>query len=105
MTNKRRGQLDTMIFEAALLNNVKKVGQKDFIESVVKNIEQIVVVAEETAAGSEEVATSATEMNAAMVDVKSASNNLSEIAAELQTGVSTFKISKEIVKPKRGRNR
>jgi len=66
--------------------------QKDSIEEVVKNIEQIVVVAEETAAGSEEVATSAHEMNSAMNDVQSASNNLAQVAAELQTGVSKFKI-------------
>jgi methyl-accepting chemotaxis protein len=66
--------------------------QKSEIENIVTNIEQIVVVAEETAAGSEEVATSAHEMNSAMVDVKTASNNLAEIAVELQTGVGKFKI-------------
>ncbi len=64
--------------------------QTETINEVVKNIEQIVVVAEETAAGTEEVASSATELNAAMEDVKGASNNMAAVAAELQAGVSQF---------------
>jgi methyl-accepting chemotaxis protein len=59
---------------------------------VVKNIEQIVVVSDETAAGTEEVAASANELNNSMVDVKNASNSLAQIAAELQAGVSQFKL-------------
>lgn len=79
--------------------------QKESIENVVKNIEQIVVVAEETAAGSEQVAASAHEMNSAMNDVQSASNNMAQVAAELQTGVSKFKISKEVQKSRSRRPR
>ena len=67
--------------------------QKKTIDNVVKNIEQIVVVAEETAAGTEEVATSSNELNNAMIDVKNASNSLSQIAAELQAGVSQFRLA------------
>lgn len=78
--------------------------QKRTIDGVVKNIEQIVVVAEETAAGTEEVATSSNELNNAMIDVKHASNDLSQVASELQAGVSQFKLasSKELSAPRRG---
>ncbi len=67
-------------------------GQKIAIDSVVKNIEQIVVVAEETAAGTEEVASSSQILNISMAEVTEASNKLSEIAAELQAGVGQFKL-------------
>ncbi|MDN5203804.1 PAS domain-containing protein [Fulvivirgaceae bacterium BMA10] len=67
--------------------------QKASIDTVVKNIEQIVVVAEETAAGTQQVASSSQELNNGMEDIASASTQLSEIAAELQSGVSQFKLS------------
>lgn len=70
--------------------------QADVIGDVVKNIEQIVVVAEETAAGTEEVASSATELNSAMNDIKGASNNMAAVASELQAGVSQFKLNTEV---------
>ncbi len=67
-------------------------GQKDAIDRVVKNIEQIVVVAEETAAGSEEVASSAEDLNNGMDEITDASNTLSQVALELQDGVNRFKL-------------
>ncbi len=68
------------------------VGQKSSIDTVVKNIEQIVVVAEETAAGTQQVASSSQELNASMDEITRSSNQLSEIAAELQAGVNQFKL-------------
>ena len=63
-------------------------GQKSSIDLVVKNIEQIVVVA----AGTEEVASSSQALNASMAEVTQASNKLSQIAAELQASVGQFKM-------------
>ena len=68
--------------------------QKSSIESVAKNIEQIVVVAEETAAGTQQAAGSSQQMNAGMEEVAASSSQLSEIAAELQTGVNQFQLKK-----------
>ncbi|MEQ9440829.1 MAG: PAS domain-containing methyl-accepting chemotaxis protein [Cyclobacteriaceae bacterium] len=67
-------------------------GQKTFIDTVAKNIEQIVVVAEETAAGTEEVASSSQDLNNSMSEITEASNQLSSIAEELQKGVNQFKL-------------
>lgn len=69
-------------------------GQKEAIEAVVKNIEQIVVVAEETAAGTQQVASSSQELNAGMVEVTDASNQLSKIAEELKSGIKKFTLTK-----------
>ena len=66
--------------------------QKSSIDTVAKNIEQIVVVAEETAAGSEEVASSSQQLNSSMQDITEASNILSGIADELQKGIRQFKL-------------
>ena len=68
--------------------------QKLSIDTVAKNIEQIVVVAEETAAGSEEVASSSQQLNNSMQEITEASNVLSEIAEELQRGINQFKLQK-----------
>ncbi|MEN7550141.1 PAS domain-containing protein [Rapidithrix thailandica] len=69
------------------------VGQKAAIESVVKNIEQIVVVAEETAAGTQQVANSSQELNASMELVASSSNQLSEVAKALKEGINKFTLA------------
>ena len=66
--------------------------QKSFIDTVAKNIEQIVVVAEETAAGSEEVASSSQQLNSSMQDITETSNTLTTVADELQRGVRQFKL-------------
>lgn len=68
--------------------------QKSSISAVVKNIEQIVVVAEETAAGTQQVASSSQQLNQGMNDITESSSKLSQVAAELQAGVSKFKLKK-----------
>jgi methyl-accepting chemotaxis protein len=66
--------------------------QETDIDHVVKNIEEIVVVAEETASGTEEVASSSQSLSNAMVDVNQTSDSLAQIADELRTGLSKFKL-------------
>ncbi len=69
-------------------------GQKISIDSVVKNIEQIVVVSEETAAGSQQVASSSQQMDTGMMEISKAGDELSSVSAELQAGVQQFKLKK-----------
>ena len=69
-------------------------GQKSSIDLVVKNIEQIVVVAEETAAGTQQVASSSQQLNNSMGDITEGSTKLSGVATELQTGINKFKLRK-----------
>lgn len=64
--------------------------QKTSIGETVKNIEKIVVVSEETAAGTEEIATSSKDLNNGMDEFNSTSKGLTEIANQLQEGVSKF---------------
>ncbi|MCX2743201.1 PAS domain S-box protein [Mangrovivirga sp. M17] len=66
--------------------------QRNSIDSVSKNIEQIVVVAEETAAGTEELATSSQELNNSMEEVAKSSNKLTNVAKDLENGVNKFKL-------------
>ena len=68
--------------------------QKSAVDTVAKNIEQIVVVAEETAAGAQQVASSSQELNSSMEEIANASAKLSEISAELQAGVNQFTLKK-----------
>lgn len=67
-------------------------GQRGSIDSVVKNIEQIVVVAEETAAGSQQVASSSQQINGGMVEIAKAGDELSAVSAELQASIQQFKL-------------
>lgn len=67
-------------------------GQKSAIDLVVRNIEQIVVVAEETAAGTQQVASSSQQLNNAMVEITDGSNKLSGVASELQACINEFKL-------------
>lgn len=69
-------------------------GQREAIEAVVKNIEQIVVVAEETAAGTQQIASSSQELNAGMVEISQSSNMLSEIADDLKGSIMKFTLVK-----------
>lgn len=69
-------------------------GQKSSIDLVVKNIEQIVVVAEETAAGTQQVASSSQQLNNSMAEITEGSTKLSGVAAELQEGINKFKLRK-----------
>lgn len=65
------------------------------ISNVVTITEGVVVIAEQTAAGTEEIATSANELSAGMENYKSKSKTMNDIAAELMSGVSRFKLSIE----------
>ena len=67
-------------------------GQQTSIDSVVKNFEQIVVVAEQTAAGTQQVASSSQELTLSMEEIARSGSQLAEIAAELQAGINQFKI-------------
>lgn len=69
-------------------------GQRSSIDSVVKNIEQIVVVAEETAAGTQQVASSSQQLNNSMSEITEGSNKLSGVAADLQAGINKFKLKR-----------
>lgn len=71
-------------------------GQKSSIDLVVKNIEQIVVVAEETAAGTQEAASSSQQLSNAMTEITDSSNKLNGVANELQAGVDKFKLRKAV---------
>jgi PAS domain S-box-containing protein len=68
--------------------------QKTSIDSVVKNMEHIVVVSEETAAGTQQVASSSQQMNTGMEEIAEAGDQLSIVATELQAGVQQFKLKK-----------
>ncbi|MFC5537113.1 methyl-accepting chemotaxis protein, partial [Rhodocytophaga aerolata] len=68
--------------------------QKTSISSVVRNIEQIVVVAEETAAGAQQVASSSQQLNQGMNEITDSGVKLSQVAVQLQAGVSQFKLKK-----------
>lgn len=70
--------------------------QKTSINGTVRNIEKIVVVSEETATGTEQIATSSRDLNEGMGEFNSTSQNLVDIADQLQAGVSKFKLSSKI---------
>lgn len=67
--------------------------QKDSINSTVKNIEKIVVVAEETASGTEQIASSGKELSQGMNEVTATSKDLASVANQLQDSVSKFKLN------------
>lgn len=69
-------------------------GQRSTIDLVVKNIEQIVVVAEETAAGTQQAASASQQLNGGMGEITDGSTKLSNVATELQSGVNKFKLKK-----------
>ncbi len=69
------------------------LGQKESIDAVVKNIEQIVVVAEETAAGTQQIASSSQELNSGMMEITDASNQLSKIAEDLKASIEKFTLT------------
>ncbi|MCU0433080.1 MAG: methyl-accepting chemotaxis protein [Bacteroidia bacterium] len=66
--------------------------QKQAIQSTVKNIEKIVVVAEETASGTEQIASSSKELSLGMNEVTATSRDLADVATQLLDGVSKFKL-------------
>jgi methyl-accepting chemotaxis protein len=81
-------------FGASKEIQIATITQKESISTVVKNIEQIVVVSEETAAGTQQVASSSQQMNGGMMEIAKAGDELSAVAAELQAGVTQFKLKK-----------
>lgn len=87
-----RSSQETFEFSKEIQNAT--VAQKSSIDLVVKNIEQIVVVAEETAAGTQQVASSSQQLNGAMTEITEGSNKLSGVAAELQSCINEFKLRK-----------
>jgi methyl-accepting chemotaxis protein len=66
--------------------------QQSDITEVVSITEAVVVIAEQTAAGTEEVASSATELSAGMEGYNRKSKQLVDIAANLKSGISKFKL-------------
>jgi methyl-accepting chemotaxis protein len=66
--------------------------QKESINSTVKNIEKIVVVAEETASGTEQIASSGKELSQGMNEVTATSKDLANVANQLQDSLSKFKL-------------
>lgn len=66
--------------------------QKDSINSTVRNIEKIVVVAEETASGTEQIASSGKELSQGMNEVTATSKDLANVANQLQDSISKFKL-------------
>lgn len=66
--------------------------QKESINSTVKNIEKIVVVAEETASGTEQIASSGKELSQGMNEVTATSKDLADVANQLQDSISKFKL-------------
>ncbi|CAA6804858.1 MAG: Methyl-accepting chemotaxis protein [uncultured Aureispira sp.] len=67
-------------------------GQKESIHATAKNIEKIVVVAEETASGTEQVASSSKVLSQGMNEVTATSEDLANVANQLQESISKFKL-------------
>ncbi|AZQ64515.1 PAS domain S-box protein [Flammeovirga pectinis] len=66
--------------------------QKGSIDSVVQNIEKIVIVSEDTAAGTKNVAGVADEMSTSVKEMGETSEQLNEVAEQLKNGVNKFKL-------------
>ena len=83
----------TLQLSEEILESAKS--QSRDIEQIVKNVEGIVVIAEQTAAGTEESAASASELSSGMETYSRKAHSLSEVAHELKSGVSKFKLQRE----------
>ncbi|WP_052444181.1 PAS domain S-box protein [Flammeovirga sp. OC4] len=66
--------------------------QKGSIDSVVQNIEKIVIVSEDTAAGTKNVAGVADEMSGSVKEMGETSEELNQVASQLKEGVGKFKL-------------
>lgn len=82
-------------FDASKEIQTATAKQKEAINSVAKNIEQIVVVSEESAAGAQEVASTSQQMSDGMMEIAKAGDELSAVASELQAGASQFVLKKK----------
>lgn len=66
--------------------------QRSSIHATAKNIEKIVIVAEETASGTEQVASSSRVLSQGMNEVTATSEDLANVATQLQENISKFKL-------------
>lgn len=66
--------------------------QQGGMDTVVKNIERIVVAAEETASGTQQIANSSQELDNTMDDINETAGNLESIARSLKENVNKFKL-------------
>lgn len=66
--------------------------QRASIHATAKNIEKIVIVAEETASGTEQVASSSRVLSQGMNEVTATSEDLANVATQLQENISKFKL-------------
>lgn len=66
--------------------------QRSSIHATAKNIEKIVIVAEETASGTEQVASSSRVLSQGMNEVTATSEDLANVATQLQESISKFKL-------------
>ncbi len=66
--------------------------QRSSIHATAKNIEKIVIVAEETASGTEQVASSSRLLSQGMNEVTATSEDLANVATQLQESISKFKL-------------
>lgn len=80
----------TLVMSEEIRKRVKQ--QIDDIRNVVTITESVVVIAEQTAAGTEEIASSASELSSGMNSYVMKSERLTEIAEELSSWVSKFKL-------------
>jgi methyl-accepting chemotaxis protein len=80
----------TLALAGAILEDTRK--QRQSLDSVVRNIEKIVVVSEETAAGTKEIAHSSTTLREQMSEIAETGNKLKQVAQELKENVGLFRI-------------
>ena len=66
--------------------------QRASIHMTAKNIEKIVIVAEETASGTEQIASSSRVLSQGMNEVTATSEDLANVATQLQESISKFKL-------------
>jgi len=70
--------------------------QKTSIGDVVKYVEEVVAIAEQTATGTQQVAGTAKQLSASMYELTVSSQRLTDIADDLQLGLSNFQLLEEI---------
>ena len=70
--------------------------QKTSIGDVVKYVEEVVAIAEQTATGTQQVAGTAKGLSSSMYELTVSSQRLTDIADDLQLGLSNFQLLEEI---------
>ncbi|GGF10724.1 HAMP domain-containing protein [Hymenobacter cavernae] len=66
--------------------------QKTSISDVVKYVEEVVAIAEQTASGTQQVASTAKQLSTSMQELTVSSQRLTDIADDLQVGLSAFQL-------------